>query len=87
MANLWELAKTLAAIAILGAIFWAAYSVWNSSPSGANETVAGASFNCRRALADEATGYPCMNSKSCSMSDDEVAELKQLQASINKYCD
>ena len=87
MGTLWELTKTLAAIAILGVISWAAYSVWNSSPSGTDDTVPGASFNCRRAIADHTTGYTCMNSASCSMTDEEETALKRLESNINEYCD
>lgn len=87
MGGLWELVKTLTAIAILSGISWTAYSVWNSSPTGTDEAVPGAAFNCRKAMADHTTGYTCMNSDSCSMTDGEIANLKKLEASINQYCD
>jgi hypothetical protein len=86
MNSLWELIKTLAAIAILAAISWLAYTLWNPAPDD-DEAVPGASFNCRKALADLATGYSCRDSASCNMSNDELADLNRLEASINEYCD
>ena len=86
MGKLWELVKTLAAIAILGGISWAAYSVWNSSSPGEDDTLPGASFNCRKALANLATGYSCRDSASCSMTDFELEQLKKLETTTSIYC-
>jgi hypothetical protein len=87
MGKLWELAKTLAAIAILGGISWSAYSLWNRASPRDDETIPGASFNCRKALADLATGYTCRDSAHCTMTDHELDELKKLETTITLYCD
>ena len=85
--KLWDWLKSLAAVAIIGGMAWYGYSLWDPEPPSVNESVPGASFNCRKALADLATDYTCMNSDSCTMTSDEQAEVKRLEANINKYCD
>lgn len=87
MSHLWEFTKTLAAIAILFAIGWYSLKLWNESTADPDAAIQGASFNCRKALADLATGYSCRNSASCSMTSEEQAALTRLESSVNKYCD
>ena len=87
MGQLWEFTKTLAAVAVLGAILWYGYSLWNQASPVDDETVYGASFNCRKALADLASGYTCRDSANCAMTDYELDQLKKLETNISIFCD
>jgi len=87
MGSLWELTKTAVAVAILGGISWYSWSLWTHASHVEDETIPGASFNCRKALADLATGYACRDSAYCSMTDYELDQLKKLETKISIYCD
>ncbi len=86
LATLWDWVKSLAALAVIGWVSWYAYSLWNPDSSGESNFVQGATFNCRKALAELATDYACRNSDSCTMTRDELIELKNREADIEKYC-
>ena len=86
LARLWGLVTSLAAIAVLGWAAWYAYSHWGPASSGGVDSVQGTAFNCRKALAELATDYACMNSDACTMTQDELSELKNREAEIEQYC-
>lgn len=86
LATLWDWVTSLAAVAVLGWVAWYAYSLWDPESSGENNSVQGATFNCRKALAELARDYACRNSDSCTMTSDELTELKNREANIEKYC-
>ena len=86
LATLWDWGTSLAAVAVLGWVAWYAYSLWNPDASGESNSVKGPAFNCRKALAELATDYACRNSDSCAMTSDELTELKNREADIEKYC-
>ncbi len=87
MGKLFELIKTLIALAILGGLGWYAYSIWQDRSSDVDETIPGASFNCRVAIADMAKNYACRDSSACQMTEYELDRLKQLEIDIGRYCD
>ena len=78
--------KNLVVIAVLAWIGWYAYSQLKPAPRVADTAVEGASFNCRQALNKLAEDYACRDSGSCSMTTDELADLRQRESDIEKYC-
>ena len=86
LAKLWDGIKSLLALAVLAWIAWYGYSLWDPASSGASNSQQTAAFNCRKALADLATDYTCMNSDSCTLTSDELTELKNREADIEQYC-
>lgn len=85
--KLFETIRSLIVLAILGWIGWYAWSQWKPTPSATDETVPGASFNCRKALADLATDYACRDSASCEMTEHELTQIEKLETNISMYCD
>ena len=83
---LWGWVTSLATVAVLGWVAWYAYSLWDPAASVANNAVEGASFNCRKALAMLAEDYACRDSGSCTMTFDELRDLKNREMDIEKYC-
>ncbi len=86
LATLWDRVTGLAAVAVLAWVAWYAYSLWDPASSGVSDSVQGAAFNCRKALADLATDYACMNSDTCTLTRDELTELRNREADIEQYC-
>ncbi len=78
--------KNLAVLAVLAWIGWYGYSQLKPVPTVEDRAVEGASFNCRQALNKLAEEYACRDSGSCSMTSDELADLKQRELDIEKYC-
>jgi len=78
--------KNLAVLAVLAWIGWYGYSQLKPVPTVEDSAVEGASFNCRQALNKLAEEYACRDSGSCSMTSDELADLKQRELDIEKYC-
>ena len=78
--------KNLMVVAILGWVAWYAYSQLQPVPSVVDNTVEGASFNCRKALAMLADDYKCRNSSTCTMTSDELDDLRQRETDIEKNC-
>ena len=69
--KLWEWLITLVVFAATGWGGWYAYSIMNPNSSLVNDSVPGTSFNCRKAQADLASDYACMNSGICTMTNDK----------------
>ena len=78
--------KNLVVGAILAWVAWYGYSQLKPAPRVADSAVVGASFNCRQALNMLAEEYACRDSASCSMTTDELADLKQRELDIEEYC-
>lgn len=78
--------KNLVVVAVLGWVAWYAYSQLQPVPSVADNTVEGASFNCRKALAMLADDYNCRDSSACTMTPDELDDLKRRESGIEKNC-
>ena len=86
LGKLWDGVKSLVALTVFGAIAWYGYSLWDPVSPGASNSRQGAAFNCRKALADLATDYTCINSDSCSLTPDEQTQLKNREADIERHC-
>ena len=86
LATLWGLVTSVAAIAVLGWAAWYAYSHWGPASSEVSDSVQGAAFNCKKALAELATDYACMTATTCTMTQDEMSELKNREVDIEQYC-
>ncbi len=78
--------KNLVVVAVLGWVAWYAYSQLQPVPSVADNTVEGASFNCRKALAMLTDDYNCRDSSACTMTSDELDDLKRRESGIEKNC-
>ncbi len=86
LARLWDCVKNLAAAAVLGWIGWYAYSQWDPASPGVTDSKQGATFNCGRAVAERESDYACIDSDSCTMTPDELTEMKNREADIDQYC-
>ena len=81
-----RLIKNLAVFAFLGGIAWYAYSQLAPPSSEGSDFSPKAEFNCRRALTELAEDYKCRDSSSCELTSDELRDLKQLEADIDREC-
>ncbi len=87
MSKLWDSVKSLVVLAAIVWVAWYAYSQWDSTPSVASDDTQVATFNCGRALAELANDYACRDSDTCSLSSDELRDLKPREADIERFCD
>ena len=84
-----KILEKLMSLVVLAAIIWAAwygYTHWigaSTDSGGATPTTA---FNCRQGLARLAEDQACRSSNSCSMTDDEVAQMRQREIDIEQNC-
>ena len=83
---LWGWVKSLAVLAGLGWVAWYAFSLWNPTSPGISDSETGTTFNCRKALKERESDYACLESDSCTMTSDEMAELKAREADIDQHC-
>ncbi len=86
LAKLWGFVKSVAALALLGWIAWYAYLHFEPVSSGVIDSEQATAFNCRRAYAKRDSDYACIKSDSCTMTSDELADLKSLEAEIDEHC-
>ena len=84
--NLLRSVTNLAVLAVLGSVAWHAYSQLEPVPSTVSNTVQANAFNCRTALAHLAKDYACKESDACSMTRDQLTDLKNREANIEKFC-
>ena len=85
-AKLWGFVKSVATLALLGWIGWYAYSNLDPVSPSVVDSEQGTKYNCRRAYAKRDSDYACMQSDSCTITSDEMAELKSLEAEIDEKC-
>ena len=78
--------KLLNALVVVGffAAAWYVYTNWIESAAdpGSEST----EFNCRGALARLAEDYACRDDPSCTLSEDQVKSLRELEANIEAHC-
>jgi len=86
LAQLGGWVTNLAVVAAISWTAWYAYSHFEPASSDRSDSDQGATFNCKRALAERESDYACVESDSCTMTSDELAELKSLEAEINEHC-
>ena len=61
-------------------------SQWDSASPGVTDSKQGTTFNCGRAVAERESDYACIDSNSCTMTPDELTEMKNREADIDQYC-
>ena len=86
---LGKLLEKLTSLAILAALGWGAwygYSHWSAASSSSTGPAPEAAFNCRQAVARLAEDYACRNSDSCTMTDNDLIDLENREADIERYC-
>ncbi len=86
---LGKLLEKITTLAVLAALAWAAwyvYSHWTDTSSGTDSTAQETGFNCRQAVAKLAQDYACRNSDSCTLTSDELTDMKNREVDIEKYC-
>lgn len=84
-----KLLKTIVNLAVLAALGWAAwygYTNWVAASSGTGAAVDTSGYNCRAALAKLAQDYECRDAANCTLSDEELAALKEREVAIEKNC-
>ena len=86
LATLGGWITNLAVAAAISWTVWYAYSHIEPKSSGTSESRQGATFNCKRALTERDSDYACIESDSCTMTSNELAELKNLEAEIDEHC-
>jgi len=86
LAKLLKNVMNLAVLAALGWAAWYGYTHWVAAQTGSPASAQGTAFNCRQALARHAEDQACRTSDSCSMTSDELAQMKQRESDIEQYC-
>lgn len=76
----------LAVLAGLGWAAWYGYTHWLPASSDSGDREQAATFNCRQALARLAEDQACRSSASCTLTSDELAEMKTREADIEQHC-
>ena len=86
---LGKLLEKITSLVVLAALAWAAwyvYAHWIVESSSTSDPVQTAGFNCRQAVAKLAKDYACRNSDSCTLTSDELTDMKNREVDIEKYC-
>ena len=86
---LGKLLEKITSLAILAALGWAAwygYSNWTTASSSSTGPAQEAAFNCRQALARLAEDYACRDSDSCTLTNDELIDIENREADIERHC-
>lgn len=78
--------KNLLIPAVLICLGWYGYSEWIAASADPSYPAAEKAFNCRQALATLAEVYACRDAAGCDLSSDELAELRELERSIEQHC-
>ena len=86
LAQLGGWVTNLAVVAAFSWTAWYAYSHIQPASSGNSDSKQGATFNCKRALAERESDYACINSNSCSMTPDELTDMNNREADIEQNC-
>ena len=74
---------------VMGALIcigWYGYSNWIAASADPSYPAPEAAFNCRQALATLAEDYACRDSAACELSNADMAELVELERSIEQHC-
>lgn len=76
----------LIVLAALGYAGWYGYTNWAATSSDSVTATPTSGYNCRAALARLATDYECRDAAGCTLSDEELADLKERELAIEKNC-
>ena len=86
LAKLLEKIMSLAVLAALGWAAWYGYTHWNATSTDSGDRPQTSSFNCRQALARLAEDEACRSSDSCTLTNDELAQMKKRESDIEQHC-
>ena len=86
MAKLVKMIVNLAVLAALGWTAWYGYTHWAAASSGTITSTDTHGYNCRGALAKLAQDYKCRDAANCTLSEEELAALKEREMAIEKNC-
>lgn len=86
MVKLVKMITNLAVLAALGWAAWYGYTHWAAASSGTSASTDTHGYNCRDALAKLAQDYRCRDDASCTLSEEELAALKEREMAIEKNC-
>ena len=86
MEKLIKMIVNLAVLAALGWAAWYGYTNWVAASSDSGTAVDTSGYNCRIALAKLAQDYKCRDAANCTLSEEELADLKEREIAIEKNC-
>jgi hypothetical protein len=86
MAKLFKMIVNLAVLAALGWAAWYGYTGWVAASSDSGTAADTGGYNCRLALAKLAQDYQCRDDANCTLSQEELAALKEREMAIEKNC-
>jgi hypothetical protein len=86
MVKLLKMIGNLAVLAALGWAAWYGYTNWVAASSDSDTAADTGGYNCRVALAKLAQDYKCRDAANCTLSDEELAALKEREMAIEKNC-
>ncbi len=86
MAKLVKMVVNLAVLAALGWAAWYGYTNWVAASSGTSSSTDTGGYNCRGALARLAQDYECRDAANCTLSQEELAALREREIAIEKNC-
>lgn len=86
MEKLVKLIVNLAVVAALGWVAWYGYTKWFAASSDSGTSAETDGYNCRGALAKLAQDYKCRDAANCTLSEEELAALKEREMAIEKNC-
>jgi len=86
MVKLVKMIANLAVLAALGWAGWYGYTHWVAASSGTSTSTGTDGYNCRGALAKLAQDYRCREDANCTLSQEELAALKEREMAIEKNC-
>ena len=81
--------QRIANLLVLGALVclgWYGYSKWIAASADPSYPPREAAFNCRQALATLAEDYACRDSAGCELSNADMAEVRELERTIEQRC-
>ena len=86
MVKLVKMISNLVVLAALGWAVWYGYTHWVAASSGTSASRDTAGYNCRGALAKLAEDYRCRENANCTLSQEELAALKEREMAIEENC-
>jgi hypothetical protein len=86
MEKLVKMIVNLAVVAALGWAAWYGYTKWVAASSDFGTSVESGGYNCRGALAKLAQDYKCRDAANCTLSEEELAALKEREIAIEENC-
>ena len=86
MLKLLKMIVNLAVLAALGWAAWYGYTNWVAASSDSGTATDTHGYNCRGALARLAQDYKCREDANCTLSEEELAALKERELAIEKNC-